>query len=45
MKELISLFINDIKSENPTRRELLLYGFVYPLAIVAVCVVASALLG
>lgn len=41
MKELFELFEKDIKSENFTPRECLIYGVVYPLALVVVAILAS----
>lgn len=43
MKELIRLFEKDIMSEHFTRREYVIYGVVYPLALIAVAIVAGAI--
>lgn len=39
--ELFEFFYNDIKSENFTLKEILIYGFVCPLAFIAVAILAS----
>jgi hypothetical protein len=40
MRELI----NDIKGEAFTRREVVMYGIVYPLGLIVACMVAEALI-
>ena len=39
MRELL----NDIKGENFTRREILVYGIAYPLGLIAMCMIAELL--
>lgn len=44
MKELIKVFEKDIKSENFTRTEIVIYGIIAPLALVAVCGLAEVIM-
>lgn len=44
MKELIKVFEKDIKSENFTRKEIVIYGIIAPLALVAVCGLAEVIM-
>lgn len=37
MKELFEIFEKDIKSENFTRKEIVIYGIIAPLALILVC--------
>lgn len=37
MKELFEIFEKDIKSENFTRKEIVIYGVIAPLALILVC--------
>ena len=37
MKELWQVFEKDIKSENFTRKEIIIYGIIAPLALLLVC--------
>ena len=41
MKELIKVFEKDIKSENFTRKEIIIYGIIAPLALILVCGLAE----
>ena len=41
MKELFEILSKDIMSENFTRREFIIYGIVYPLGLIAACVLAE----
>lgn len=41
MKELIKVFEKDIKSENFTRKEIVIYGIIAPLALILVCGLAE----
>ena len=41
MKELMNILAKDIQVENFTRKEMVVYGVVYPAALVVVCLVAS----
>lgn len=41
MKELFELFEKDIKSENFTSKECLIYGVVYPLALIVAAILAG----
>ena len=34
MKELIKVFEKDIKSENFTRKEIIIYGIIAPIALI-----------
>ena len=43
MKELIKVFEKDIKSENFTRKEIVIYGIIAPLALVLVCWLAEVI--
>lgn len=44
MKELTKVFEKDIKSENFTRTEIVIYGIIAPLALVAVCGLAEVIM-
>ena len=41
MKELFEVFEKDIKSENFTRKEIIIYGIIAPLALILVCGLAE----
>lgn len=41
MKELFEIMMKDILSENFTRRELVVYGIIAPLALIAACVLGE----
>ena len=41
MKELLEILEKDIKSENFTRKEIVIYGIITPLALVLVCGLAE----
>ena len=41
MKDLLNIYLKDIQVENFTRKEMVVYGVVYPAALVVVCLVAS----
>lgn len=41
MKELFELLAKDIKTEDFSRKECVIYGIFAPLAMVAVCVLAE----
>lgn len=41
MKELFEIFEKDIKSENFTRKEIVIYGVIAPLALILVCGLAE----
>lgn len=41
MKELASILMKDIQVESFTRKEMVVYGVVYPTALVAVAMIAS----
>ena len=41
MREFFDIMLNDIQVENFTRKEMVVYGVVYPAALVVVCLVAS----
>ena len=41
MKELIEILLKDIKDENFTKREYIVYGIVTPLVLVALMAVAG----
>ena len=41
MKELIKVFEKDIKSENFTRKEIIIYGIIAPIALILVCGLAE----
>lgn len=43
MKELFEIMMKDILSENFTRRELVVYGIVAPLGLLAACVLAEVI--
>jgi hypothetical protein len=43
MKELFDILRKDIMSENFTRRELVVYGIIAPLALIAACVLAEVI--
>lgn len=44
MKELIEILQKDIESEDFTLREIVVYGIVAPLAVVAACVLAEVII-
>ena len=44
MKELIKVFDKDIKSENFSNKEIVIYGIIAPLALVAVCGLAEVIM-
>lgn len=41
MREFFYIMLKDIQVENFTRKEMVVYGVVYPAALVVVCLVAS----
>ena len=41
MGEFFDIMLKDIRVENFTRKEMVVYGVVYPAALVVVCLVAS----
>lgn len=41
MKELYNILAKDIASDNFTKRELIIYGVLAPLALVAFCMLAD----
>ena len=41
MKELFEIFEKDIMSENFTRKEIVIYGIIAPLALILVCELAE----
>lgn len=43
MKELLEIMGKDIKNENFTRREYVVYGIVAPLVLVLMCGLAGSL--
>jgi len=43
MKELFEILSKDIKSENFTRKEIVVYGIIAPICLIAACVVAEML--
>lgn len=43
MKELLEILEKDIMSENFTRKEIVIYGIIAPLALVLVCGLAECL--
>ena len=41
MRELFEILSKDIKSENFTMREIVVYGIIAPLGLIAACVLAE----
>lgn len=41
MREFFDIMLKDIQVENFTRKEMVVYGVVYPAALVVVCLVTS----
>ena len=41
MKEFFEIFEKDIKSDNFTRKEIVIYGIIAPLALILVCGIAE----
>lgn len=41
MKELVKVFEKDIESEDFTRREMVIYGIIAPVALILVCGLAE----
>ena len=41
MREFFDIMLKDIQVENFTRKEMVVYGVVYPAALVVVCMIAS----
>lgn len=41
MREFFDIMLKDIQVENFTRKEVVVYGVVYPAALVVVCMIAS----
>ena len=41
MREFFDIMLKDIQVENFTRKEMVVYGVVYPAVLVVVCLVAS----
>ena len=44
MKELIKVFEKDIKCENFSNKEIVIYGIIAPLVLVAVCGLAEVIM-
>ena len=43
MKEFFEIFEKDIKSENFSNKEIVIYGIIAPLALVLVCLLAEVI--
>lgn len=43
MKELFEILLKDIKSEDFTTREYIIYGVIAPLGVIAACVLAEVI--
>lgn len=43
MKELIKVFEKDIKSENFSNKEIVIYGIIAPLALLLICGLAEVI--
>lgn len=43
MREFFDIMLKDIQVENFTQKEMVVYGVVYPAALVVVCMIASIL--
>lgn len=41
MKELVEMFEKDIMSEHFTRKEIVIYGIIAPVVLVAACMLAA----
>jgi len=41
MKQLFNILAKDLQSENFTLKEMVVFGVVAPMALIAVCLVAS----
>lgn len=41
LKEIVGVFTSDIEGENFTRRELITYGVLAPLALLGVCILSE----
>lgn len=41
MKELFDIMMNDLKNEGITKKDVLIYGVVAPIALVALCWLAE----
>lgn len=41
MKELVELFEKDIMSEHFTKKEIVIYGIIAPVVLVAACMLAA----
>lgn len=41
MKEFIEIMAKDIMSENFTRKDYVIYGIIAPMALIAICMLAS----
>ena len=41
MREFFDIMLKDIQLDNFTRKEMVVYGVVYPAALVVVCMIAS----
>ena len=43
IKRAMRELLNDIYNENFTRKKIIVYGIVYPVGLIAVCMLAEAL--
>ena len=43
MKDLLNIYLKDIKVENFSKRECVVYGIIAPMMLVVVCLIASIL--
>ena len=43
MKEIIEILLKDIREENFTGREIIIYGIIAPLGLIAACVLAEVI--
>ncbi len=41
MKEFFNIMAKDIMSENFTRKDYVIYGIIAPMALIAICMLAS----
>jgi len=41
MKEFFNIMAKDILSENFTRKDYVIYGIIAPMALIAICMLAS----
>ena len=40
MRELYKILAKDIQSEHFTNEEIIIYGFIFPLVLIAICLIA-----